>query len=216
MKILNACEYSGTVRDAFLARGHNAKSVDYLPTEKSGPHHQGDVRPFLREWHDLVIAHPHCRTLAKSGLRWRYQGGRRWNPDATENPRDMDRWSQMLQACAFYAECWNANSDRVAVENSDMHPYAIEELERLGVPIRQARLYQPWMFATDETDNVSKGLHLLTRGLPPLEPLGIFDGTTARQEAHRESPGPDRWKNRSRTRKAVAEAFARHWGRVGT
>jgi hypothetical protein len=112
----------------------------------------------------------------------------------------------------MYARCWAANAGRVAVENSDMHPYAMQELTRLGVPVRTARLYQPWMFATDEEDNVTKGLFLLTRGLPDLRPLGVFDGTTARAECHRASPGPNRWRERSRTRKAVAKTLAEQWG----
>ena len=212
MKVLVACEYSGLVRDAFLALGHDVVSCDLLDTERPGPHHRGDVRPLLRQPWDLVIAHPDCRFLAKSGLRWLYSGGRRWNPDGTENPRDPVRWQSMLDACAFYAECWHANTARIAVENSDMHPYAQTELERLGVPIREARLYQPWQFACDEADNVTKGLHLLTRGLPPLVPSGVFDGSSARAECHRMSPGVNRWKERSRTRPSVARAIAAQWG----
>ena len=214
MRVLVACEYSGLVRDAFLALEHDAISCDLLDTERPGPHHRGDVRPLLRRSWDLVIAHPDCTFLSKSGLRWLYQGGRRWNPDGTENPRDTIRWQNMLNACAFYAECWHANTSRLAVENSDMHPYAQAELERLGVPIKKARLYQPWQFARDESDNVTKGLHLLTRGLSPLIPVGVFDGTSARAECHRMSPGANRWKERSRTRLSVAREIARQWGRV--
>ena len=215
MKVLVACEYSGRVRNAFLRRGHEVLSCDLLDSEDGGPHYKGDVRPLLRglRW-DLVVAHPDCTFLSKSGLRWLYQGGRRYNPDGSENPRDPERWQNMLKACAFYAECWSAVAPRVAVENSDMHPYAKIELRRLGVPIDDAVLYQPWQFAADEEDNVTKGLHLLTRGLPALTPSGKFDGSTARAECHTASPGVNRWKERSRTRKAVADALAEQWGDI--
>jgi hypothetical protein len=210
--VLVGCESSGRVRDALLSAGVTATSCDLLESESPGPHILGDVRPQLHlPWRGAIL-HPDCRYLAMSGLRWLYHGGRRYNPDGTENPRDLVRWRAMREACAFYAECWHINSERVAVENSAMHPYALAELRRLGVPVERARLYQPWMFASDEEDNVKKGLFLLTRGLPDLVPLGVFDGTTARAECHRASPGPNRWRERSRTRKAVASAIAKQWG----
>jgi hypothetical protein len=215
LRVLVACEYSGAVRRALRARGIDAVSCDLLPSEDNSPHHIiGDVRPLLRERWAMVIAHPTCRFLAHSGLRWLYQGGRRYNDDGTENPIDPVRWGQMIDGCAFYAECWNANSDCVAVENSDLHPYAKAELRRLGVPIDMAQLVQPWWFATDEDDNVKKGAHLVFRGLRQLAGNGMFDGSTARAECHLASPGPDRWKERSRTRPSVAEAFADQWGAI--
>jgi hypothetical protein len=209
IRALSACAYSPAVREAFRARGVDMVSCDLLPSEDNSPyHHIGDVRPLLRQRWGLVIAHPSCQFLSKSGLRWLYQTGRRYNPDGTENPIDPVRWAKMLEACAFYAECWFSNADCVVVENSDMHQYAKAELRRLGVPVDGAQLVQPWWFATDETDNVTKGAHLLMRGVRPLYGNGLFDGSTARAECHKASPGPDRWKERSRTRQSVADALA--------
>jgi site-specific DNA-cytosine methylase len=70
MRVLAACEFSGIVRDAFIAKGHDAMSCDLLPTEQSGPHYQGDVRDILNDDWDLLIAHPPCDHLAVSGARW--------------------------------------------------------------------------------------------------------------------------------------------------
>lgn len=119
----------------------------------------------------------------------------------------------MREAAKFYAECWGANAPRVCIENSIMHPYAETELTHLGVPIEKAYSVQPWEFADREShpDNVTKAAFLLTRGLPKLEGKGVLDGSTARPECHYASPGPDRWKVRSRTRQVIADAMADTW-----
>ena len=82
MNVLVACEYSGRVRDAFIAKGHNAWSCDLLPTETDGPHYQGDVRKILGNPWDLLIAHPECTFLCNSGVRWLY------NEDGSQNGDD--------------------------------------------------------------------------------------------------------------------------------
>lgn len=214
MRVLVACEYSGRVRDAFLARGHDAISCDLLPTESPGPHVQGDVLALLREPWDLVVAHPPCTYLALSGVRWLYKGGRKKNPDGTENPIDKARWGEMIAGCVFFAACWNANASRVAVENSQMHGFAQKWLMEAGVPVASSQIVQPWWFAQtdDDPSNVTKGAMFVTRGLPPLRKTGPLDGSTARPECHHASPGPDRWKVRSRTTPAVARALAEQWG----
>ena len=113
MKVLVACEFSGIVRDAFIERGHDAISCDLLPTERPGPHVQGDVRPLLKEPWDLVIAHPPCTHLTNLtwcwGNHYRIEG---W-------------WDEFEKAVAFFRECMNATAPRVAVENPPlMHPAA--------------------------------------------------------------------------------------------
>jgi hypothetical protein len=187
MRVLVACEFSGVVRDAFIARGHDAMSCDLLETERPGPHHQGDVRPLLRHRWDLVIAHPDCTFITNSGVRWL--------------DRDIDRWKQMWAACEFFRECLGANANRVAVENPIPHKYAARWI---GDAYTQA--IQPWQFGHGET----KATCLWLRGLTPLRPTNIVSGRKAR--VHRASPGPDRWKERSRTMQGIADAMAAQWG----
>ena len=206
---LVACEYSGKVRRALEVKGYEVTSVDYEPPEDAASNHrQEDVRPWLRKRCDLVIAHPTCTNLTLAGVRWLYKGGRK------ENGEDPARWAAMRRDCEFFAECWNANSDCVAVENSQMHGYAKDYLRELGVPIDDSYKVQPWMFEPVQggPDDVTKGCVLITRGLPKLIQTSTLDGSTARAECHMASPGPNRWKERSRTRDVVAEAIALQLG----
>lgn len=210
MHVLIGCECSGAMRRAFQVRGHEVTSVDLDPAEdgETAHHIQADLLEYLKAAprFDLAIMHPECRYLAHSGVRWLYKGGRR------EGGRDEDRWAKMEAAADFYAACWAVNADRVAIENSEMHPHAKAALRDRGVPIDRAWMIQTWELATGEADNVQKKLHFLTRGLPGLLPSCVFDGTTARPECHYESPGPNRSKNRARTRPSVAAAIAAQWG----
>jgi hypothetical protein len=182
MRVLVACEFSGAVRDAFVAAGHEAVSCDLLPTEVPGPHVQGNVLELLRDGWDLMIAHPPCTYLCRSGARW-------W----------ASRQSEQRAAIEFVRALWAAPIPRVAIENP---PGA------LGTLFRPADQYiQPWQFGHGETK--STGLWL--RNLPPLRPTLIVEGREPR--VHRMSPGPDRWRERSRTYRGVAEAMAEQWGR---
>ena len=183
MRVLIACEFSGIVRDAFIARGHDAVSCDLLPTERPGPHVEGDVRPMLRERWDLVIAHPPCTYLANSGVRWLYS--------------KPERWRLLGAAAGFFSQCLNANADRVAVENPVMHKWAGMRKPDFTV--------QPWQFGHGET----KRTCFWTKRLPPLLPTNIVAGRDAR--VHREPPGPDRWKKRSLTYPGIAAAMAEQW-----
>lgn len=201
MKVLIACEFSGIVRDAFIARGHDAWSCDLLPTERPGPHLQCDVLTVLDQDWNLIIAHPECRYLNHAGVRWLYRGGKRWNEDGTENPRDLKRWTAMEQAVRFFKAMEASNCPRVATENSEMHPYALALVGR-----KADQVIQPWQFGHGET----KATHLWLKGLPPLIPTDIVDGRQPR--VHYESPGPERWKNRSRTMQGIADAMADQWG----
>lgn len=181
MRVLVACEFSGVVRDAFRAQGHDAMSCDLLPSERPGPHYRGDVRDVLdREW-DMLLAFPPCTYLAVSGARW--FAARRVEQDA---------------ALAFVRFLLAAPIARVALEN----PVGV-----ISTRVRRPdQIIQPWQFGHGET----KATCLWLRGLPPLHSTRVVPGRVAR--VHRASPGPNRWKERSRTLPGVADAMARQWG----
>jgi hypothetical protein len=183
MRVLIACEFSGTVRDAFLKRGHEAMSCDILPSERAGHglHYQGDVRDILGNGWDLLIAHPPCTHLAVSGARW-----------------FKEKQAEQEESLQFVRDLMNAPIPRIAIEN----PISI-----ISSRIRKPdQIIQPWMFGHGET----KATCLWLKGLPPLAATKIVDGREAR--VHRMPPGPDRWKERSRTFKGIAEAMADQWG----
>ncbi len=182
-KVLIACEFSGAVRDAFRAIGHDAWSCDILPTEVEGPHYQCDVRDVIVAGWDLMIAHPPCTHLAVSGARW-------FKHKAREQAEALD----------FVRELMAAPIPRIAIEN----PVSI-----ISSRIRKAdQTIQPWQFGHGEV----KATCLWLKNLPKLQPKQIVEGREAR--VHRMPPGPDRWKERSRTFHGIADAMARQWGRV--
>lgn len=199
MRVLVACEFSGVVRDAFIAAGHDAISCDLLPTERPGPHVQGDVLPLLRQPWDLVVAHPPCTFLAKSGVRWLYD----------DRAPFRTRWQDMIDAATFFRACLEANAPRVAVENPQTHGWANKII---GRPADQ--FVQPWMFGHPET----KATGLWLRGLPRLEPTAdVREAMEAlpraeRNRIHFEPPGADRAKRRSVTFPGLATAMADQWG----
>jgi hypothetical protein len=181
MRVLVACEYSGTVRDAFIARGHDAMSCDLLPTEKPGPHYRGNVLDILDDGWDLMIAHPPCTHLAVSGARW-------WKDKLNEQSKALD----------FVRLLMTAPVPRIAIENP---------VSKISTAIRKPdQIVQPWQFGHGET----KATCLWLKGLPLLVPTQVVDGREAR--IHKMSPGPDRWKERSRTYQGVADAMASQWG----
>ncbi|MFN7883284.1 MAG: hypothetical protein ACK5PF_09760 [bacterium] len=189
MRVLVACEFSGRVRQAFRDFGHDAWSCDLLPSDDGSVYHvQGDVRAMLREPWDLVIAHPPCTRLCNSGVRWL---------------AERNLWLELEGAIIFFQACLNANAPRVAVENPVMHKYARDRIGPASFTV------QPWQFG----DNAKKRTCFWTRGLPPLVPTSDLDGSTARAECHLASPGPDRWKERSRTYPSIARALAEQYGR---
>ena len=181
MRILVACEYSATVREAFAAKGHEAVSCDLLPTEIPGPHYEGNVLDILYDKWDLMIAHPPCTHLAVSGARW-----------------FKDKQVEQKEALAFVRELLNAPIGKIALEN----PISI-----ISSKIRKPdQIIQPWMFGHGET----KATCLWLKGLPLLQPTNVVDGREAR--VHKMPPSPDRWKERSRTFKGIAQAMADQWG----
>lgn len=192
MNILVACEYSGTVREAFRRKGHNVVSCDLLPSDDNSPHHIiGDVSKMLRSNWDLVIAHPPCTFLCNSGVRWLYGG------KGTEI--DPVRWEQMRAGREFFLSCLAANSGKVCVENPIPHKHA-------NLPA-STQYVQPWQFGTPE----SKKTGLWLRGLKPLVPTHERPAVIY-QSVHTASPGPLRWKQRSATFSGIASAMAEQWG----
>ena len=205
MRILIACECSGIVRRAFAARGHDVWSCDLKPAEdRSNRHIVGDVRDLLHDgWDLLAVLHPPCTRLTNSGVRWLSVP-----PPGRTLP---EMWAELDEGAALFSACWNAPIPRVAVENPVMHRHAKERIVNFQP---HAQSVQPWQFGTDPggPDNVKKRTCLWLRGLPNLTPTGTLDGSTARDEIHKASPGPDRAERRSRFFPGLASAMADQWG----
>lgn len=199
MRVLVACEYSGRVREAFRALGHDAWSCDLLPAEDGSRYHlQGDVMEWIdigcppdahkrmqywiQPW-DLMIAHPPCTHLSVSGARH------------FEEKRADGRQQEAID---FFMALAKAPIPRIAIEN----PVCIMS----SVWREPDQIIQPWQFGHGET----KATCLWLKGLPPLIPTKIVPGREPR--VHRMSPGPDRWKERSRTYEGIAQAMAQQWG----
>ena len=196
--ILNACEFTGRVREAFNCLGFTgAVSCDILPTEIPGKHYQGDVRDLLREhWH-VIISHPPCTYLANSGVRWLY------NADGS---RYKERWKKMREGAEFFKKILDTPATiGKAIENPVMHKYAKKIIGR-----SHDQTFQPWQFGHPE----SKRTCLWLDRLPPLIPShGKCDFEEIGQSVHRMSPGKDRAKKRSETPWHVAGAMAQDWGK---
>jgi len=196
VKILVACEYSGTVRDAFIAAGHDAMSCDLLPTDQPGPHYEGDVTDIINDGWDLMVAHPPCTYLSVSGMHWTRRGLR--DPQLTED------------ALAFVQLLLDAPIERIALEN----PISV-----ISSRIRKPdQIINPWQFGHD----ASKKTCLWLKNLPPLVPTEIIaprivngkkrwaNQTDSGQ--NRLPPSDDRWKIRSETYAGIARAMAEQWG----
>lgn len=190
MKVLVACEYSGTVRDAFIAAGHEAMSCDLLPTDKPGPHYQGDVCDILSDGWDLMIAHPPCTHLAVSGARW-----------------FKDKQKEQAEALEFVRLLLNAPIERIALEN----PVSI-----ISSRIRKPdQIVQPWQFGHAE----AKATCLWLKNLPLLQPTDILElspsgrwNNQTPSGQNKLGPSEDRWKIRSATYLGIAQAMAEQWG----
>jgi hypothetical protein len=184
-RVLVACEYSGRVRDAFTNRGWHAISCDLLPSETPGNHYIGDIRDLLdgTAHFDLIIAHPPCTHLAVSGARW-------WK----------DKQAEQVEALNFVRTLMNS-------ANHIPHGAIENPVSKISTAIRKPdQIIQPWQHGHGET----KTTCLWTWGLPPLRPSNVVAGREAK--VHRMSPGPDRWKDRSRTYTGIAQAMADQWG----
>lgn len=194
MKVLIGCEFSGIVRDAFISRGHDAVSCDIEPSERPGPHIKDNLLNHLEGW-DLIIAHPPCTYLANSGAKHLYLGMKK------QNGRDPDRWERMAEAVKFFRAILNAPVASICVEN----PIMVGHAQRL-IGKRHSQVIQPWLFGHGEI----KATCFWLRGLDKLVPTHIVEGRNAR--VHKASPGPNRWKERSRTLAGIAIAMAEQWG----
>lgn len=208
-RVLIACEFSGIVRRAFAARGHDAWSCDLRPAEDgSNRHIRGDVRDILDDGWYLLIAHPPCTRLCNSGVRWLA---------APPPGRTMaDIWAELDEGAALFSALWNAPVPRVAVENPVMHRHAKARIAGYRPP---AQSVQPWQFGDWET----KRTCLWLRGLAPLTPLyptlevaraALGLGADAQPVARvwRMPPGPERDRERSRFFPGIARAMAEQWG----
>ena len=184
MQVAVICEFSGIVRDAFKRKGHYAVSFDLLPTEEPGKHYQGDIMALpLDFWKQFDIAICH--------------------PPCTHLAVSGARWfkykqKEQAEALDFVRYLLNLPIEKIALEN----PISV-----ISTKIRKPdQIIQPWQFGHGET----KATCLWLKNLPPLQPTNIVDGRKAR--IHRMPPGPDRWKERSRTYPGVAQAMAEQWG----
>jgi len=181
MRVLIACEFSGIVRDAFIAKGHEAFSCDLLPTELPGNHIQGDVREILGDGWDLMIAHPPCTHLAVSGARW-----------------FKNKVREQAEALDFVRLLLAAPIPHIALEN----PVSV-----ISSKIRKPdQVIQPYEYG----EPFRKTTCIWLKGLPRLQPTKIVN--QRKQQCWLESPGPDRWKRRSRTYPGIASAMADQWG----
>lgn len=197
MRVLVACEFSGTVRNAFLDKGYDAWSCDLLPSEDgSNRHIRGDVREVLRDgWDLMMVAHPPCTRLCNSGVRW-----------LTKSPAGRslaEMWRDLDEGAALFSDLWNADISCIAMENPVMHKHA---KARIVGYTKFTQSIQPWQFGHPET----KRTCLWLKNLPPLQPTCIVEGRE--QRVLYMPPSPDRWRERSRFYPGIATAMAGQWG----
>lgn len=217
MRVLIACEYSGVVREAFRAKGHEAWSCDLLPAEDGSRYHvQGDVLALLscayskmpHTW-DLMIAHPPCTYLCNSGVHWLHPRGQ----TNTEQKRVNQRWNEMEKARAFFMALWDQPIPKIVVENPVPHKY--------GKLPPYTQTIQPYQFG----DDASKRTCLWVKGLEPLSippdsqwvPPRIVDGRKRWSNQtdggqNKLGPSEDRAKLRSKTYQGIANALAEQYG----
>ena len=211
IKVLVGCETSGVVRNAFLERGFDTWSCDILPSDDmSNRHIQDDVRNVLtmEAWDLLMVAHPPCTRLCNSGVTWLHRVPK-FRQEQGWTLKDM--WHELEEGCALFSDVWNADVPSIAVENPVMHKYA-KALIINYEPFAQS--VQPYEFAKnlEDPDNITKRTCFWLKNLPRLKKTGTLTRETARNDIHFASPGPDRWKIRSRFHKGLAKAMAEQWG----
>jgi len=192
MRWIVGCEFSGIVRDALVARGHDAWSCDLLPSERPGNHIQGDILDHLDDGWDGMIVHPECTYLCSSGLHW--------------NTRRPERYKETEKALEFVARLLDAPIKKIALENP---------VGCISSRIRKPdQIIQPHQFGHPE----SKATCLWLKGLPPLVPTNILtkpaNGRWENQTASGQNklpPSVDRWKLRAKTYQGIADAMADQW-----
>jgi len=213
MKVLIACEYSGRVRDAFIARGHDAMSCDFLPTQSPGPHYQGDVLDIISDGFDLMIAHPPCTYLTNSAA-WAYKDGPYHQKVKEGTLVGAERRLARLEAIEFVWQLANVNIQKIAIENP---------VGALSSEWREPDQYiQPYEYG----DDASKKTCLWLKNLEPLKPTEFFPPRLAKAKKgyalrwgnqtdsgqNIETPSDDRWMVRSTTWQGWADAMADQFG----
>ena len=227
-KILVACEYSGIVRDAFLAMGHDAVSCDFLETDKPGPHYKGDVLDILYDGWDMLLAFPDCTYLTCSA-EWAYKDGPYHQKVKPETLVGEARRAAREEALTFFNTLLDSPIKKKAIEN----PRGV-----VGTRIRKASQYiHPHEYGHD----ASKATGLWLEKLPPLTPIKRIQprwiccgqmvdfvygclvcggdnkplprwGNQTDSGQNKLTPSPDRWKERARTYPGIADAMAKQWG----
>jgi hypothetical protein len=196
--VLVACETSGEIRRRLRDMGINAVSCDILPADDGSAHHiVGDAGELVKRPWGLVIAHPPCTYLANSGVRWLHT--------------QEGRWEKMREGAEFFLRMLNANAPLVAVENPVMHKHA-----KAIIGEGPAFTMQPY----EHGDPATKRTCWWLRGLPVIEPTRVCTpeeiaeakANKSFDAIHKATPGPDRWKIRSKTFAGIADAAATHWG----
>lgn len=203
LRVFIGCESSGVVRRAMRALGHDAWSCDLMPSEDNSEfHYIGDVFDYLDgEW-DLGIFHPPCTYMANSGSKHLYKGMKK------ENGKNLKRWRLMREGAQFFKALWESDIPKVAVENPVMLGYA----QRI-IGAKPSQVIQPYQFGHPE----QKATCLWLRGLPNLvETNNVYDEMmllprNQRERVHMMPPGPDRWRERSRTFEGIGAAMALQW-----
>lgn len=220
-RVLVACEFSGTVREAFRKRGFDAVSIDIIPSDDQSPYHyQMDVLKYLETVHapiDLMIAHPPCTYLCNSGVCWLHpaKGATRTKKNYTDQ-QCVDRWAELAKSIDFFNSLQAANIKHIAIENPIPHKYAKRGWQTTtgayssGIG-KYTQIIQPYQFGHAET----KATCLWLKNLPKLTPTKMVllpVDRAKRMRLHYLSPGPDRWKIRSKTYQGIADAMAEQWG----
>ena len=193
MNVLMGCECSGVVRDAFIKQGHFAMSCDLFESETPGLHWRGDLLELLYTgfW-DLLIAHPPCTYLARSGMRWLKDQP----PLKSGKPVGAVRRALLDESLQFFQKIWESPIPKICVENP----------RSFLIPWPASQYIQPWQFGHGET----KETGLWLKNLPLLTPTNVVEGRE--NKIHRMSPGPNRARERSRTYSGIADAMAQQWG----
>lgn len=205
LRVLVGCEYSGRVRQAWRERGHDAYSCDLLPSEDNSPYHlQGDVLQYLDDGWDVGIFHPVCTYNNLAGIRWMYHPDDSLLPpeQRRRHPQYPNRMDDFMRETEFFMKLKNCKIPKTCIENSQPHGLA------MSVVGKYTQKVQPWMFG----DPFTKGACLWLKNLPKLVATEIVPKELRKAECHMASPGPNRWKERSRTYPGPANAMAEQWG----
>lgn len=204
LRLIVGCEYSGRVRQAFRERGHDAWSCDFLPSEDNSPFHiQGDVLEHLDDDWDMGIFHPTCTYNNLAGIQWMYhpKDSHLLPEERRRHPKYPNRMIDFKRETEFFLKLKNCKIPKTCIENSQPHGLA------MSVVGKYTQKVQPWMFG----DPFKKGACLWLKNLPKLAATAIVPVHLRKAECHLASPGPNRWKERSRTYEGIATAFATQW-----